>query len=113
MNRFFVGCISALFLSLPAAAATAVHDGVISRIYADANGIVYMQLKDIDFNGCSSVKNNHYYTLGDWHNRFEEIFAMALAAAHNQDEVRFDINTEGCDGTQSINSPILRITHNF
>jgi hypothetical protein len=104
-------CVALVPLS--AGAAEVAHDGTIARLYADDNGSVYIQLKNIDFDGCATVKNNHYYTLTDAHPRFEELYALALTAAHSQDEISIRIDESTCNGTSLANSPIVRITQNF
>jgi len=115
----FIITISLILFSLSVFAADKKNFGKISRYYADDNGTVYVQLKNIDFNGCTPSKGNHYYTLRSEgtsaHPRFEEMFAMILLHAETQRELTFTFDDRYCEefGGVASNSPLARITVNY
>lgn len=115
----FLSLIAFMSFNTSAYATERTNTGKVSRYYADDNGTVYMKLKDIDYNGCTPSKSNHYYTFrSDGSNanlRFDELFAMVLLHAETQKEITIRFDDQYCDeyGGVEENSPVARITVDY
>jgi len=98
-------------LSQSVSAASINHVGKVSRIYvgSDASGAVNFQLSDLS--GCTPVRSNHYYVLDGAHSRFDETYALMLAAAHANQPVTIRIDDEAC--STNVNSSIIYVLQNF